>query len=318
MITAITRFNTKSATPKVNYSNKNSYMSEIGNYKNNSGDSFVKSTKQSNISFKGYIGSDIYARSEEKDLLKSNLKLTLPKVCELFDGSDNKVRALGNMFNDYVEDCDNILDSFRSYLNIMHRYGVVGDTVVQDSKKIAGSKMQFIGVAAQKGLDNSSSTEVLKPAFDIAEDYIGIVDQYFDKGISRLHETHSQAAKALGGLMTLVVDDSPQFNKMAQGLVIGKQHIDEKYKELYDATLNTLKQITDNSGSVTDVSMSKKGALTLSKRMTMLFTFGQGNFIEDMGLNAFSKINIDNISATAQTLPKITAESLKNIVLKFK
>lgn len=320
MITAISNFNTRNTTPKINYGSKNNYMSNVSNC-NNSGDLFVKSIKQSKIAFKGYMGADKYARQEEKDLLQYDLKLTLPKICAIFDGAnggDAKINAIGHMFNAYVEESDSILNSFRAYLNIMHRYGAVGNSLVDATQKDAGSKMQFLGVAAQKGLDKPSSSEVLKPAFDIAEDYVDVVDQYFDKGVSRIHGAHSQSTKALGGLMTLVVDDIPQFNKMAQGLLIGKQHIDEKYKELYDATLNTLKRITDNSGSVTDVSMSKKGGLTLSKRMTMLFTFGQGNFVEDLGLNAFSKINIDNISATAQNIPKITAESLKNIVLKLK
>jgi len=322
MITAISNFNTKNTTPKLNYSSKNNYLSDVSNY-NNSDDLFVKSTnkKQSNISFKGYMGADKYARSEEKDLLKYDPKLTLPKICELFDGAkggDAKISAIGHMFNDFVEDSDNILNSFRAHLNIMHRYGVVGNSLVDASQKDAGSKMQFLGVAVQKGLDKPSSSTVLEPAFNLVEDYFDIVDQYFIKGVLRLQEGHSQSTKALGALMTLVVDDIPQFNKMAQGLVVGKQHIDEKYKELYDATLNTLKKLTDNSGSVTDVSMSKKGGLTISKRMTMLFTFGQGNFVEDMGLSAFSKINIDDISAAARTVPKLTAETLKNIVLKLK
>lgn len=273
-------------------------------------DKFVKSKKCTEISFKGnidddipagfkgiYKGADWYGTKEEINALKHSIRLTPEKAYENLKNANNIMEGVTKNYKGFVEETKKVFTAFQSYKNITIEYGKVAKARLEELAKAnpAWSKTPVAGVFFQMAKGKKFVEESMYSAFHVSNDYLDIIDKYFDDGIGRLHDEHVAMTQGVGLLMAPFLED-PRVNKMAQVLCTNKEKVDGYYEKLKNLTLNVIQKMAENSEKVSTGQMSKQLGRTVRKGLMFFLNYGVGDFLVDTGLDAFTDLGLDQIT----------------------
>lgn len=242
---------------------------------------YPKLKSKSNISFTSYHGVDFYGTLELRDSLAYKVQLTPIKVDKIMKQAETTDEGLVKVYKALVEESTHINKAFSAFSLITQQYLFVAGNRIEDIAKAhpKGSRTPFVGIVAQgwSKLTGAFKDRITSYSENLIDDYNGIADTHFHKGINYMVEDYLKTSKYVQNGIKYVntrMGHSSLRNELLDRLT--KSH--EKYFTLYSELGANLKKLGDDLSKATRKSLSnqnKKQNENLAKKVVIkIITLG--------------------------------------------